>query len=42
MRITVIGVLVVIGGVLLLALLVHILKQGSNEGGKGEDQPTQA
>jgi len=41
MKITVIGVLLVIGGVLLLALVVHILEQGPNEGGKGNDQPNQ-
>jgi hypothetical protein len=40
MRITVMGVLVVIGGVLLLALVVHILEQG--EGGKNDGQPNQA
>jgi hypothetical protein len=42
MRITVMGVLIVIGGVLLLALVVHILEQGSNNDGKGNDQPNQA
>ncbi len=42
MKITVVGVLVVMGGVLLLALVVHILEQGSNEDGKGDDQPNQA
>jgi hypothetical protein len=41
-KITVMGVLVVIGGVLLLALVVHILEQGSNEDGTGNDQPNQA
>ena len=42
MKITVMGVLVVIGGVLLLALVVHILGLGSNEDGKGDDQPNPA
>jgi len=43
MKITVMGVLVVIGGVLLLALVVHLLlAQGSNVDGKGNDQPNQA
>jgi hypothetical protein len=37
MKITVMGVLVVIGGVLLLALVVHMSEQGSN--GTGNDQP---
>jgi hypothetical protein len=39
MKITVMGALVVIGGVLLLALVVRILEQGSNENGNGDDQP---
>jgi len=42
MKITVMGVLVVIGGVLLLALIMHTLAQGSNENGKGDDRPNQA
>lgn len=36
MRITVMGVLIVIGGIVLLALAVRILEQGSNESGKGD------
>jgi len=42
MKITVMGVLVVIGGVLLLALIVHILEEGPNEDGKSNDQPNPA
>jgi hypothetical protein len=42
MRITVMGVLMVISGVLLLALVLRILEQGSNNDGKGNDQPNQA
>lgn len=42
MKITVMGVVVVIGGVLLLALVVHLLEQGSNVDGKGNDQPNPA
>ena len=42
MKITVMGVVMVIGGILLLALVVRILEQGSNENGKGDDQPNQA
>jgi hypothetical protein len=40
MRITVMGALILIGGVLLLALVVHILEPGSNNDGKGNDEPT--
>lgn len=36
MKITVVGLLVVIGGVLLLAIVVRMLEQGSN--GTGNDQ----
>lgn len=39
MKITVMGALIVIGSVLLVALIVHILEQESNETGKGNDQP---
>jgi hypothetical protein len=42
MKITVMGVLVVIGGVLLVALVVYILEQGSNEDVKGNDRPNPA
>jgi hypothetical protein len=42
MKITVMGVLVVIGSVLLIAVVVHILEQGSNKNGKGDDHRSQA
>lgn len=42
MRITVMGVLIVIAGIVLLALAVRILEQGSNKNGQGNDQPKQA
>jgi hypothetical protein len=38
MRITVMGVVIVIGGVLLLAVAVYILQQGTNTDGKGNDK----
>jgi hypothetical protein len=37
MKITVMGILMLIGGVLLLAIVVRMLEQGSN--GTGNDQP---
>lgn len=38
MRITVMGVLIVIGGVLLLALALHVIGQGSTQPGRPNDQ----
>ncbi len=40
MRITVMGVVIVIGGILLLAVAVYILEQGTNTDGKGNDKRT--
>ena len=40
MKITVVGALVVIGGVLLLALVLYAVGQNSNQAGKGNDQST--
>jgi hypothetical protein len=39
MRITVVGFLVVIGGILLLAFVVKSLTSGPNETSKIDDQP---
>lgn len=39
MRITVMGVLIVIGGVLLLAFVLHVIGQDSEEPGENDDQP---
>jgi hypothetical protein len=41
MRITVVGVLIVIAGVLLLALVAGGLGQRVKENGKANDQPSQ-
>jgi hypothetical protein len=39
MRITVMGVLMVIAGVLLLSIVLTAVQRGSNETGKNNDQP---
>lgn len=39
MKITVMGLLVVIAGVLLLGLIVFAVGQGTNETGKVDEQP---
>ena len=40
MKITVMGALVVIGGVLLLALVLYAVAQNSNQANENNDQPT--
>lgn len=43
MKITVMGmILIVVGGVVLLALVAYLLEQGSNDKGKDDDQPSPA
>jgi len=40
MRITVMGVLMLIGGIVLLALVVHAVGKGRGETGNGDEQPS--
>ena len=40
MRITVMGVVIVIGGILLLGIAVYILERGTNTDGKGNAKRT--
>jgi hypothetical protein len=39
MRITVMGVLVVVGGILLFALVISALNNGQNQAGNVDEQP---